>query len=400
MAEIQVLPEKCIGCRKCLPACPYGAISMQGRIAVISEACVFCGACVPACRYEAIELRLPQAIQPNSQARGIWVFAEFFAGQFKQVTFELLGEARRLAASSGEPVCAIVLGERAAQVYQQLWAYGADAVLVVPLAELDQRDELLYPLALAQLAQAYQPSIFLIGGTAFGRSIAPRIASRLETGLTADCTRLEIDTQSGLLHQTRPAFGGNLMATILCRNRRPQMATVRPHVMQPIVPDFSRRGSLTLAEVHLPGNHLIQQLALSLTTSETLSLESAEVVIGVGRGIGSPRALPLFQNMAQALNAGLAASRAVVDLGWLPYAHQVGQTGITISPKVYLAFGISGAVQHLAGLAEGTYIIAVNKDPHAPIFQVADERVVADCIPVAEALLSELKRKPKVERIA
>ena len=215
MAEIQVLPEKCIGCRKCLPACPYGAISMQGRMAVISEACVFCGACVPACRYEAIELRLPQAAQPNPQARGIWVFAEFFAGQFKPVTFELLGEARRLAASSGEPVCAIVLGEQAAQRSVQLWAYGADAVLAVPLAELDQRDELLYPLALAQLAQAYQPSIFLIGGTAFGRSIAPRIASRLETGLTADCTRLEIDTQSGLLHQTRPAFGGNLMATIL-----------------------------------------------------------------------------------------------------------------------------------------------------------------------------------------
>jgi len=177
------------------------------------------------------------------------------------------------------------------------------------------------------------------------------------------------------------------------------MATVRPHVMQPIVPDFSRRGSLTLAEVHLPSNPLIQQLALSLTTSETLSLESAEVVIGVGRGIGSPRALPLFQDLAQALNAGLAASRAVVDLGWLPYVHQVGQTGITIAPKVYLAFGISGAVQHLAGLAKGTYIIAVNKDPHAPIFEVADERVVADCIPVAEALLSELKIEPKVERV-
>jgi len=400
MAEIRVLPEKCVGCRKCLPACPYGAISMQERMAVISEACVFCGACAPACRYEAIEIRLPQTVQPNPQARGIWVFAEFFAGQFKPVTFELLGETRRLAASSGEPVCAIVLGEQAAQSYRQLWAYGADEVLAVPLAELDQRDELLYPLALAQLVQAYQPSIFLIGGTGFGRSIAPRIASRLETGLTADCTRLEIDAQSGLLQQTRPAFGGNLMATILCRNRRPQMATVRPHVMQPLAPDINRRGSLTYAEVRLPENHLIQQLDLRLTTSDSLSLESAEIVIGIGRGIGSPRTLPLFQDLAKALGAGLAASRAVVDLGWLPYAHQVGQTGITIAPKVYLAFGISGAVQHLAGLAEGTYIIAVNKDPHAPIFEVADERVVADCIPVAEALLSELKLKPKVERIA
>jgi len=253
---------------------------------------------------------------------------------------------------------------------------------------------------LAQLVQAYQPSIFLIGGTGFGRSIAPRIASRLETGLTADCTRLEIDAQSGLLHQTRPAFGGNLMATILCRNRRPQMATVRPRVMQPLTPDINRRGSLTYAEVRLPENHLIQQLSLRLTTSESLSLESAEIVIGIGRGIGSPRTLPLFQDLAKALGAGLAASRAVVDLGWLPYAHQVGQTGITIAPKVYLAFGISGAVQHLAGLAEGTYIIAVNKDPHAPIFQVADERVVADCVPLAEALLSMAKHKPKPERTA
>ncbi len=394
MAEIRVLLEKCVGCRKCVPACPYGAINMQARKAVISEACVFCGACVSVCHYEAIELILPnEQAEKQSEGHGIWTVAEFFDGQFKPVTFELLGEARRLAQNSGEQLTAVILGEQAAQNYQQFIAYGADQVLALPSAELNQRDEVLYPSVLAQLDGMYHPSIFLIGGTAFGRSIAPRLASRLETGLTADCTRLEIDTQNGLLLQTRPAFGGNLMATILCRSRRPQMATVRPHVFQPLEMDYSRQGRLILANVAFQENHAAQVLEINLASSASPGLESAQIVIGVGRGIGSPKTLPLFQELAQALGAGLAGSRAVVDLGWLPYAHQVGQTGLTIVPKVYIAFGISGAVQHLAGLAEGTYLIAVNKDEHAPIFEAADEKVVADCIEIAKSMLDQIKSR-------
>lgn len=391
MAEIRVLVDKCTGCRKCVPACPYGAISMDSKKARISDACVFCGACVEVCRFEAIELSLEASAGGDvPESSGIWVFAEQSEGKAKPVVLELLGEARALARKMSGKVSAVWLGPLAPEQFQSLIAHGADEVLAVANERFLQRDELLYPQVLARLADAYKPEIFLFGATGFGRSIAPRTASALDTGLTADCTRLDIDPQTGYLLQTRPAFGGNLLATILCRSRRPQMASVRPKVMQALPADYSRQGSVRSEALDLSDLPGLEIVSVRTNAQDSPGLDSAEIVVGIGRGIGSTRRVGLYRQLATALGAGLAATRAVVDLGWMDYARQVGQTGITIAPKLYLAFGISGSVQHMAGLAENTYIIAVNKDENAPIFTAADERVRADCNEVAAALLKQL----------
>lgn len=390
MAEICVLVDKCTGCRKCVPVCPYGAISMDGKKARISDACVYCAACVQVCRFDAIALRTEPAADEAAESSGIWVFAEQSEGKALPVALELLGEARALARKKPAKISAVWLGPPAPEQFQSLIAHGADEVLTVTDERLTCRDELLYPQVLARLAEAYKPEIFLFGATGFGRSIAPRTASALDTGLTADCTRLDIDPQNGLLLQTRPAFGGNLLATILCRTRRPQMASVRPKVMRALQADYTRRGSVRSAPMDLRGMHGLEIISVRTDARDGAGLESAEIVVGVGRGIGGARQVELYRRLAGALGAGLAATRAVVDLGWLEYARQVGQTGITIAPKLYLAFGISGSAQHMAGLAESTYIIAVNKDENAPIFSAADERVRADCGEVADALLKQL----------
>ncbi|HQL27987.1 MAG TPA: FAD-binding protein [Anaerolineaceae bacterium] len=391
MSEIRIVADKCTGCRQCLPACPYGAISMRAKKAFISADCVFCGACVPVCRFEAIELFTEAPAQEGAPASsGIWIFAEQSDGKVKPVVLELLGEARALARKKTNKITAIWLGPREPEQFRALIAQGADEVIAVADPRLAQRDELLYPQVLTRLVETYRPEIFLFGATGFGRSIAPRTASALDTGLTADCTRLDTDPQSGLLLQTRPAFGGNLLATILCRTRRPQMATVRPKVMRALPADFSRQGSVRLENLDISGLAGLEIKSARANKADSPGLDSAEIVVGVGRGIGSARQIALYRRLAAALGAGLAATRAVVDLGWLEYPHQVGQTGVTIAPKVYLAFGISGSVQHMAGLAESTHLIAVNKDENAPIFAAADERVRADCNEVAAALLKQI----------
>jgi electron transfer flavoprotein alpha subunit len=244
-----------------------------------------------------------------------------------------------------------------------------------------------------QLVEKYKPEIVLIGATTYGRSLAPRVASRLNTGLTADCTGLEIDPEKKILLQTRPAFGGNLMATIICPNHRPQMSTVRPKVMKPLEPDFSRSGEIIQPNVVIPENLKVKVLDVVQTVCETVSLSEADIIVSGGRGLGDAKNYALVEELARVLGGAAGASRAIVDAGWVDYSHQVGQTGKTVGPKVYFACGISGAVQHLAGMSSSDIIIAINKNPDAPIFKIATFGIVGDVREILPELIKQFKER-------
>lgn len=393
MAEIKVVAADCIGCEQCVSACPFGQIGLVDGIAAIAEGCTLCGACVSACPAGAIELqRGTAAVTASADAhQGVWVFAEQANGQLKPVALELLGEASRLATTLQTTVSAVLIGAGVAAAGQQLIHFGADQVLLVEDDRLRLYNDELYADILAQLISERRPEIVLIGATSYGRSLAPRVASRLDTGLTADCTKLSIDQETGLLLQTRPAFGGNLMATIVCPHHRPQMATVRPRVMQALAPDTSRVGQVLTIQPRWPERVRTRVLASCAAAAESVDLAAAETIIAVGKGIGSSANLALVEQLAQELGAAIGATRAVVDAGWLSYSQQIGQTGKTVSPKLYIACGVSGAVQHLAGMSSAETIVAINRDPDAPIFGVADFGIVGDVSEVLSALLTELR---------
>ena len=308
---------------------------------------------------------------------GLWVFCEQSEGGVRAVSFELLGQAARLAPAMKTAVTAVLVGgtgtgARAAS----LAAYGADSALCVEDDALNRPDELRCAGELAALVEAYRPAALLLGATAFGRSLAPRLAARLNTGLTADCTALDVDPNTGLLLQTRPAFGGNIMATIVCPDSRPQMATVRPRVFAAPAPDPTRRCAVVVERPAAPESpvELIERIA----AGGEINIGDADVLVSVGQGIGGAENIALAKRIAKALRGALSASRPMVDAGLIPYARQVGQTGKTVSPRLYIALGISGAVQHMAGVAAQT-IVAVNTDPDAPIFRYAHYAVRCDC---------------------
>ena len=392
MTSIKIIGEKCVGCQQCLGQCPYGAIEMRGQKAFINEKCVYCGACLEACKFEAIDLRITQREQTGQkEGSGIWVYAEQQQGRLKTVVPELLGEACRLAAVLECKVSAVLLGSGMEDQSGLLFEYGADEVYLVDHPDLALVNEQLYPDLIVQLVRRYHPAIFLLGATSVGRSLAPRISACLETGLTADCTGLAIDGETGLLMQTRPAFGGNLMATIICPQRRPQMATVRPKVMQALEPQPGRAGRIIRPELKFPRELHTQVLeVLSLHIGEA-SLSEADIIISAGRGMGGPDHIVWLEKLAGMLGAGIGASRAVVDLNWMEYSQQVGQTGKTVAPRIYIACGISGAVQHLVGISALSYVIAINKDAEAPIFERANLGIVGDCLEVLPLLIEELK---------
>ena len=307
-------------------------------------------------------------IQPG----GLWVYCERGAEGVRPVACELLGQAARLAKAMGGAVVAVLMG--GAEDAAALARYGADAALCVDTEDIP--DELAQTDELAALVETYRPQALLIGATAFGRSLAPRLAARLNTGLTADCTGLDVDPDTGLLLQTRPAFGGNLMATIVCPDRRPQMATVRPRVFPTPAPDMTRTCPVVTAPPVSCGSavELIERIA----SNGEVNIGDADVLVSVGQGIGGAENIALAEELARRLHGALSASRPLVDAGVLPYARQVGQTGKTVSPRLYIALGISGAIQHMAGVAAQT-IVAVNTDPDAPIFQYARYAVRCDC---------------------
>lgn len=392
---ISIILDKCIGCGICIRNCPFNAIKVENRKAVILDNCTSCGACVSSCKPGAIDFQKDEAEDPEdfSNYSGVWVFAEQKDNSVLQVVLELLGGGRKLADTLSVPLSAVLLGSKIEDHANTLFAYGADRVYLVEDESLENYNDESYADIFTQLVNKYKPEIVLVGATAYGRSLAPRVASRLNTGLTADCTELGIDPETKNLLQTRPAFGGNLMATIICPDRRPQMATVRPKVMKPMEPDYSRKGEIIRPDVLIPDNLLIKVIERVHTVYEKVSLTEADIIVSGGRGLGDAKNFELVRELAEVLGGAVGASRATVDAGWIDYSHQIGQTGRTVGPRVYFACGISGAVQHLAGMSSSDIIIAINKDADAPIFKIATFGIVGDVLEVLPELIKEFRAR-------
>lgn len=400
MSDIEIIQDKCVGCGACLGSCPYGAISMADNLAVIDDdKCTLCGACVASCGFEAILLRKDKGGQEKadlSQYKGVWVFAEQKGGKVQSVSYELLGEGRKLADALGVELAAVIMGKGIDQACQELVARGADRVYAVSDPSLENFHDEPYAAVMADLIREHKPEIVLGGATTIGRALIPRVAIKARTGLTADCTGLAIDEERRILLQTRPAFGGNIMATIICPNHRPQMATVRHKVMKEAEPDPKRTGETikkTYPQKMLASRTSVQKVVEEV--SATVKLTEADIIVSGGRGLKAPENFKLVEDLAKALGGAVGASRAAVDAGWIPYSHQVGQTGKTVAPKLYIACGISGAIQHLVGMQSSDCIIAVNKDPEAPIFKVASYGIVGDLFEVVPALTKSLQEKSK-----
>ncbi len=394
---INVDVEKCTGCGLCVKVCPFGAIAILEGKASIGPGCTLCGSCVKACPAGAISISRGELKPVDlSEYRGVWVVAEQMDGRLRNVTLELLGAGRRLADKLGEELYAVIIGYRVRELADVLAEYGADKILVADHKLLERYSTDGYAAVLYDMISNYKPSIVLLGATMNGRDLAPRVAARLKTGLTADCTGLDINS-AGQLVQTRPAFGGNVMATILCPRTRPQMATVRPRVMKMPKPEPGRTAEIIDYPVKIEASDIRTKILeiVREVHEETANIEEADIIVSAGRGIGSKENLSLIRELADVLHAAVGGSRAIVDLGWLPHHQQVGQTGKTVSPKLYIAVGISGAIQHLVGMQTSETIIAINKDPEAPIFDVADFGIVGDLFEIVPALTRQLREALK-----
>ncbi len=395
---IRVITEKCVGCKLCIPTCAQGAISFVDKKAVIDVIkCNYCGACIDACKkFKAILIEIDRKVsdQDLSLYKGIWVYAEQRNGEMASVVYELLGEGRKLAEQLGEELSAVLLGDGVTCQAEDLIQHGADNVYVVDNPKLKDFQDDTYAMAMAELCEEYKPNIVLTGATAIGRSFIPKVAVILETGLTADCTQLGIDDYTKLLLQTRPAFGGNLMATITCTNFRPQMSTVRHKVFKKASKDVSRKGKIftkVLADDLLKSRTKLIEFVKEMES--TVNLSEADIIVSGGRGLGEAKNFALVRELAELINGAVGASRAAVDAGWIPYSHQVGQTGKTVCPKLYIACGISGSIQHMAGMQSSETIIAINKDPNAPIFEIATYGIVGDLFEVIPAMISAIKNR-------
>ncbi|MBQ6437167.1 MAG: electron transfer flavoprotein subunit alpha/FixB family protein [Bacteroidales bacterium] len=329
-----------------------------------------------------------------SEYKDIYVFAEQRDGEIQPVALELIGKARELAKVTNEKVVAILAGCGIAKEAKTLVAYGADVVVVIDEPLLKDYVTEQYTQAVFQAINAFKPSILMFGATTIGRDLAPRIAARLGTGLTADCTKLTINEETHEFEMTRPAFGGNLMATIKCPEHRPQMSTVRPGVMPKAEPDFGRKGETVSFKPVFDESKFIVKLVKNVKEQKaSVDITEAKVLVSGGRGVGCKEGFDMLQNLADVLGGEVSSSRAMVDAGIMPHDRQVGQTGKTVRPSVYFALGISGAIQHLAGMEESETIIAVNKDKFAPIFSVADLGIVCDLGKVVPLLTERLKRE-------
>ncbi len=398
--------DKCNGCETCLSSCPFDAIEIVDEKAVINEYCNSCMACLEVCPEGAIkEIKSSEHGAPSKQPAGkqstdkkpdiknykdVWVFAEQRDGKVASVSYELLGVGKKLSNRLGTKLCAVLLGADESEA-GELIKWGADKVYVCVDPVLQKFSDDTYTEMLSRLISEHRPSIVLAGATPVGRSFIPRVAARLKTGLTADCTSLEIDKETNNLIQIRPAFGGNIMAAILCPVHRPQMATVRPRVMKKGEYDSGRTGEI----VHIKAENLVSRTRVVDSVKEVsqiaVNLHEADIIVAGGRGLGDPKGFKLLEELAGVLDGAVGASRAVVDEGWISYSHQVGQTGKTVCPRIYIACGISGAVQHLVGMQSSDIIIAINKNSEAPIFNVAAYGIVGDLFEIVPLLIKKIK---------
>ncbi|MFH1709949.1 MAG: electron transfer flavoprotein subunit alpha [bacterium] len=392
---IRIIKEKCFGCKLCVPTCPLGAITVENKKAVIDlDKCNLCGACPSSCKLKAIEITKEDVhVVDKSLYKGVWVFAEQYGGDVHPVVLELLGEGRKLAEDLGVELCALLLGDADIEKETKaLTEYGADKVYVAVSPELKHYTTLPYSSIISDMIRQYKPEIVLFGATTTGRDLASRVAARINAGLTADCTGLSIDKETKLLQQTRPAFGGNIMATIICKNHRPQMATVRPKVFKRSAPDSSRKAQIIKVSPKIDQNDLLVKIVdIIKDATVKVNLAEAEIIVSGGRGLQAPENFKLVEELADVIGGAVGASRATVDAGWISSHHQVGQTGKTVCPKLYIAVGISGAIQHLAGMGSSDIIVAINKDPEAPIFKVATYGIVGDLFEVVPKLTRKLK---------
>lgn len=419
---IKVINDKCKGCKLCLKACPFEAIDMVGKLAVINEKCTACNQCIPACKFNAIEKTEEEdGLVDLSAYKDVWVYAEQRHGKLMNVALELIGEGHRLSREISEDakVCALLVGSNIENLAKECYEYGADAVYLIEDSLLENYSTDGYTKVMVDAVREYKPEIVLLGATHIGRDLAPRVAARLNTGLTADCTRLDVKVSSYIdyavknttldvssldpnsddkgLKQTRPAFGGNLMATIICPKTRPQMSTVRPGVMQKREPKVGATGELIKVKPAIAKSDIRTELLdIVKSTKEIVSLTDAEIICSGGRGLGDPSGFELIKKFADKVGGVVGSSRAAVDAGWIDHSHQVGQTGTTVKPKIYFACGISGAIQHLAGMQTSDIIVAINKDPDAPIFEVADYGIVGDLYKVIPQIIEEWENAEKL----
>ena len=385
---VKIRTDHCSGCGACLQACLFGALALQdGKASVDESVCTSCGACEPVCPVEAIENNdLKLAVQDASSWRDVWVYIEGSGpADLRGVSLELLGVGRALADAAGQRLAAVVCSDGTQEWEPFLFSYGADLVYYAIAPGLKTYATAGYASALSSLAAEYKPATILLGATANGRDLAPRVAARLQTGLTADCTAVSYQAEAGRVVWTRPAFGGNIMATIIS-NSYPQMGTVRPGIFKRPRQQPGRSGASVRQEVVLP-TLVAKILQFRPGKATAAKLEEASVIIAGGRGMGSAENFQLLQQLADSMGGVVAASRAAVDAGWQSHVVQVGQSGKAVGPKLYLACGISGAVQHLAGIGGADIIVAVNKDPDAPIFRMADIGIVGDVLEIIPALI-------------
>lgn len=403
----EILPDRCIGCQICVAECPVGAIEMSGSVALIDpEACIGCGKCGDVCPVEAVKFERkrrkaverkpgekPKAILPDYQ--GVAVFIEVVGGHGATVSWELAGKARELAEKLKSRVIGLLLGHGVENIAQEAIAHGCDDVHVIDDPLLQTYLSSPYGSALSDLCRKVKPEILLIGATSVGRDLAGIVATSIETGLTADCTGLDIDEEKSMLLMTRPTFGGNIMATIFCERHRPQMSTVRPKVFKMYEKDTERKGTIHRYPFEPPEGELPRIIDFIKDVADEGAVDIARfpALVVAGKGACDAESIAMLQELADLVGGVVACSRPVVEAGLMPYERQVGQTGKTVAPKLYFAIGVSGAVQHMVGMQGSEKIVAINSDPQAPIFNVADVGIIGDHKKVVPLLIKQLQER-------